>query len=761
MRDDATYLVTGGLGGLGLQVAAWLSDQGARHLVLLGRSAPNTEARAALAELTRAGVEVWVVQGDVAALLDLKAVVPSGAPPLRGVVHAAGALADGVFVQQEWDRFAEALRPKVDGAWRLHVLTADQPLDFFVLFSSAAAVLGSAGQSGYGAANAFLDALAAHRRLHGRPALSVNWGPWAGPGMVTRLEAQTDRTPFPGMGRLEPERALALLGELLDQGAGPQVVALPVRWPAFLQAHPEARGLPLLEAVLPAPEALGPATATSAGPRRTDLIAGTAEGQQAGLEAYLLEVLARVLNCAVTDLDAATPIERFGLDSLMQVELANHLRQDLGLGLPTSLALESTTVRDLAAILAESLARGGEPGEVSPVPSDGALVAELEADIRLDPEVRAVSLPPAPAPATEVLLTGATGFVGAYLLEELLRQTRARVWCLARADSAATAHRRVMENLAAYGLQADPDRVVGVAGDLEVPGLGLEPGIHAELAKQVAEIWHAGARVSFLQPYRELAAANVFSVTEVLRLATRTVLKPVHFVSTLGMLTSAWRDPAAVVAEEGPVAHGAGLPNGYEQSKWVAEAVLHLARERGVPVTIYRPGLLTGDSRTGEYRNTRDFVSRMLKGCIELGIMPALDNLLELAPVDFAARAMVAIAASPEHRGRTFHVNHPEPATAGELAAWLGEAGYRVELVPFIEWKERLFSRVAAGDTTALGPYLDFLRPLSEAQAALPALDSRQARQALAAAGIHCPSAAELMRAYLGYFVRTGFLPSP
>ena len=157
-------------------------------------------------------------------------------PPLRGIVHAAGVLDDGPLVQQEWDRFAEVMAPKVQGAWELHAATEDLPLDFFVLFSSVASLLGSAGQGNYAAANAFLDGLAHYRRAQGLQALSINWGPWAEVGMAAALEERTrQRQTERGFHFIEPTQGTRALGEVLERSY-PQLAVLPLDWPRYLES---------------------------------------------------------------------------------------------------------------------------------------------------------------------------------------------------------------------------------------------------------------------------------------------------------------------------------------------------------------------------------------------------------------------------------------------------------------------------------------------------------------------------------------------
>ena len=174
IHRDGTYLVTGGLGGLGLEVARWLVRGGARSLVLVGRRPPSADAMSVIADLEGAGAEVSVVRGDVASRAQVEhavAAIGGTRPPLRGVIHAAGVLDEGVLMQQDAGKFARVMAAKVEGAWNLERATRDLPLDFFVLFSSVAGVLGSPGQANHAAANAFLDAFAHHRRARGLPAI--------------------------------------------------------------------------------------------------------------------------------------------------------------------------------------------------------------------------------------------------------------------------------------------------------------------------------------------------------------------------------------------------------------------------------------------------------------------------------------------------------------------------------------------------------------------------------------------------------------
>ncbi|HEY0987350.1 MAG TPA: SDR family oxidoreductase, partial [Kofleriaceae bacterium] len=214
IRGDGTYLVTGGYGALGLRVAEWLVERGARALVLVGRSAASPAVRERVRHLEQRGARVELVAADVAVTADVVRVIRDihdAMPPLRGVIHCAGVLDDGIVMQQTWSRFERVMAPKIVGAWNLHLATSDASLDFFILFSSAAALLGSPGQSGYAAANAFLDALARARNARGLPAMSLAWGPWADGGMAASATAAHDEI----VRHMAPDQAIYAMEQAL------------------------------------------------------------------------------------------------------------------------------------------------------------------------------------------------------------------------------------------------------------------------------------------------------------------------------------------------------------------------------------------------------------------------------------------------------------------------------------------------------------------------------------------------------------------
>ena len=240
LLPDASYLVTGGLGGLGLKVAGWLASHGAKHIALMGRSRGSDAARQAVQVLESGGVQVLMVQGDAGQPADLHRVlaeISQAMPPLHGLIHSAGVLSDALLARQNWSGFEQVMASKVSAAWNLHELTRDLPLDFFVMFSSAASLLGTPGQANYAAANAFMDSLSFERRAAGLPSLVINWGAWAEVGMAAQQDSQAALTRM-GIESFSPEKGLAVLERLFNQAA-PQSLVASMKWEKFIGQRPE------------------------------------------------------------------------------------------------------------------------------------------------------------------------------------------------------------------------------------------------------------------------------------------------------------------------------------------------------------------------------------------------------------------------------------------------------------------------------------------------------------------------------------------
>lgn len=393
LHHDGSYLVTGGLGALGRRLASWLVDQGAGGVALLSRRAPDESAQEELDALSNVGTQVVALQGDVTNLESLKAAIqslPADFPKLRGVIHAAGVLDDGLLADLTPERLEKVLLPKTIGAWNLHEVSASQDLPFgdvdcFVLFSSIAAVLGSPGQANYAAANTALDALAHHRRSQGLPAMTINWGPFdgsqlSGGGMASGDNEEAVRQK--GMGLLSADAAFTLMGRLLGAEHPPtQSVVIDAHWDAMSRLL-VGRSTPLLEDLLVS-DVEGAAGSKVDSALRSRLIAASPETRRSELQLIVRDELARVMSVEPEQLDTEQPLSALGLDSLMSLELKNNLEAKLDFTLPMAKLLEGPSINSLAVVTSDVLTsdsvgaepewgslvtlRDGKEGETSPL----------------------------------------------------------------------------------------------------------------------------------------------------------------------------------------------------------------------------------------------------------------------------------------------------------------------------------------------------------------------------------------------------------
>ncbi len=365
IKEDATYLITGGLRGLGLLVAQHLTQHGARHLVLMGRSEATEEAKSAIADMEEQGAQVRIIHGDVSNGNDLRRVlnqIEVDMPGLRGVIHSAGVLEDGVLLQQDWKRFSHVMAPKVDGAWNLHSLTQAYALDFFVMFSSTAAIFGSAGQANHAAANTFMDILAHYRQAQGQPALSINWGIWSEVGIAAEKNV-AERMIRQGIGRIDPQPGLTILDTLLQQDIA-QMIVSPIHWPVFLKHYANGRSPAWLsnmtketQHVMPDARAATRLERSSA-PVLQQLLEAPANQKHSLLLAFVNEQTARVLGLDLTTvIDPRQPLQELGLDSLTAVELRNMLSNGLKIerSLPATLVFDYPTISALTDYLARDI----------------------------------------------------------------------------------------------------------------------------------------------------------------------------------------------------------------------------------------------------------------------------------------------------------------------------------------------------------------------------------------------------------------------
>jgi acyl transferase domain-containing protein/NADPH:quinone reductase-like Zn-dependent oxidoreductase/SAM-dependent methyltransferase/acyl carrier protein len=390
IKTDACYLITGAFGGFGKVLAQWLVQSGARHLVLTSRSgASTTEAENFVKTLEARDVEVVVAKADVGSSRDVRQVLElireKGAPPLRGVFHLAMVIDDAPLSALTRERMASVIGPKAFGAWHLHEATRDLDLDCFVMFSSISSIFGNPAQGNYGAANAFLDSLAHHRRALGLPALTINWGVLGGEGYVARNERVAEFLARQGTTELAPAEVMSILESALRAG-NTQLAAIRVDWAKWRSFFRGMQENPLLERIFATVESQENGGAASDWRNRIESAAP--EEKEAVIAEAVREAVGSVLRVKPQTLRNDQPLTDLGLDSLMGVEIENALEAAIGVALPPASLMRARTIGQIATLIVGHL--GGQtppPAKTIIPPAESAPAAELDLEALSDDDI--------------------------------------------------------------------------------------------------------------------------------------------------------------------------------------------------------------------------------------------------------------------------------------------------------------------------------------------------------------------------------------
>jgi amino acid adenylation domain-containing protein/thioester reductase-like protein len=462
-----------------------------------------------------------------------------------------------------------------------------------------------------------------------------------------------------------------------------------------------------------------------------------------------------------------------GGNSLLAAEMLAHTRSVFGISADsvrplTRCLLRDPTLRGFAAAVADAragrLSADGDQAEV-----------DFAREARLSLKVRRDAAPSRPRPdwhsPGDVLLTGATGFLGAHLLSELLAVTGARVHCLVRARDDAAALSRIRKAAERYEL-APPsaDRVVPLAGDLAAPRLGLSEAAFRALARGTDVIYHPGALVNFIYPYQELRAANVAGTREVIRLAALYRGIPVHYVSTTAVLAGLGVAGTRTVTEQTPLAHPELLLMGYVETKYVAEELLRAASRAGLPVAIYRPLDIVGSLRTGAWSTSAEMAA-LIRFIADTGLAPDIDLPLDFVAADTCAAAIRHISVTEGAAGRTYHLASPDNAPLSVLVGRLRDRGYRIADLPFADWVGELARWVARDPSHPMAAFLPLFVDRGAAgltvaemylEHVFPAYSRTNTEHALRSSGIaFAPVDSPLLDRNIDQLMRTGYLPAP
>ncbi len=486
------------------------------------------------------------------------------------------------------------------------------------------------------------------------------------------------------------------------------------------------------------------------------------------IQIWLLSNLAEVLKVKPDQVDIYQTLDSYGLDSTQAMLLVTKAEKMLGFKVSPMLLWHYPTI----AALSQRLAEESEDldADVEDTHSQTTTpILDLNAEAVLDPNIcpTSTSFEFKDEP-DNVFLTGGTGFLGAFLIYELLQQTNADIYCLVRAANPDEGKQKLKKNLQAYTLWDEEfsSRVIPVIGDLSQPLLGISKEGFEMLAANLDSIYHSGAMLNYVYPYSALKNPNVLGTQEVLRMASLFKVKPVHYISSVAVFESPFY-AGKLVKEDDSFEHWQGIFLGYSQTKWVAEKLVTIARDRGLPVTIHRPPLIAGDSNTGVC-NTDDFINLVIKGCLQMGCFPNVDYMLDASPVDYVSKAIVYLSRQKESLGKAFHLQHPEPVPLTALVEWLHSLGFPIQMIPYEQWQAQLLNNVSSADNPlyTLRPFL--LEKWSEEQITIPDLYFQTRRpiisceatlNALAGSGIVCPPMdAQLFMTYSAYLIQNGFL---
>ncbi|KAK8101457.1 polyketide synthase [Apiospora kogelbergensis] len=725
-RRDGAVLVTGGTGGIGQRVAKWLvEDQGVSEVVLVSRrgmAAPGAEAL--VTAMTQLGATATIVAGDIADEKDVRRILSQfhHDRPLRGVVHTAAVIDDGILSTLTPARCDTVFAPKVDGAWHLHHMTQEMnmDLDYFVLFSSISGTMGTAGQGNYAAANTFLDSLAYLRRAQGLPAVSVAWGSWVGEGMAAQLsKTSLARYAQLGLDPLASEHGLELLKRAM-YGRDQLLVAAGFDLERLQRYYSSRRGIPpFFQSLLCQKNVPGPRSyaAWDTSNQDWDLHKALAEaGPGDGSTAVMLDMVraavAQTLGFTSPDeVDVGIPLQQIGVDSLTAVLTRNQLANLTKLSLPTSIVFDHPNLTSLSRFLLAKVldnsadsSNKSESGIATPASSTTTVSEDYRDAVKkgcLDPSITfgnaASQSGQPPQTPSAAFVTGGDGL---------------------RRRPPQHGARRLAAALADYDLWRPQYAALlhAVVGDMAQTRFGLAEAAFDALADRVDVVCHAGALVDWMRPLRDYVGPNIVSTHEALRLASRgSRPKTFHHVSTVATL------PRYAGYDVGP----ADREYGYATSKYLAERMVAAARWRGARAVVYRLPFVTAAMATGHFRRDRgDFLHNLIAGCLEMGpcCFPSLDgaDMSAVLPVDYLSGIIATMATQdPSRIGYDLDFLYAQAPSFDDFARTLTRAagGPSQDRVSFTRWRQQALDYATSHPSSPLARIAAVLDQLSDTEA--------------------------------------------
>ncbi|XP_035710254.1 phenolphthiocerol synthesis polyketide synthase type I Pks15/1 isoform X2 [Folsomia candida] len=728
-NKEATYLITGGLGGIGLEVAKWMSEVGAKNVLLVGRSAPKSEALRTIELLKQKGVSVNFRQVDIGNFHEVKNLfnefVPeNGMYHIRGIMHAAGVLEDGTLENQNWDKFEKVYQSKIQGGWNLHKISAELkfPLEHFVVFSSMATTFGAAGQSNYASANYYLDALVHYRHSLGLPGLTINWGQWGQVGLAANISNSVYK-PF------TVHQGISAL-EYAMKSHNSHLQAFEADLGTIKKLVPSARGL------LADIEVTTCLDTENIDEEEFWMQYDSCTGRSQKLDVLkkcITSVIRGTLKMNKDDLiDENTSFQDLGLDSLMLVEMKNSLQTSIGKRVKISLhaVKDCKSIVELSNRLVELIS--GEDDLVDLTTSELLELAEEDAhlpdDIQVD-ELVINTLRPVSRIST-VLITGSTGTLGPYILRELRENYPfvEKIYCLMRPNSFLSHEDRFNRMMQGKNLisQTHLDGwVEAIPGDVGKDMMGLNSTMYAKLCEEVDAVINLAVKVSYQEKYnasKNIGSCRIINVQgfkNVLEFAVSKKLKHVFYSSTTGAQTDLGED--GLYSETWSTLDEIQyIPNSaYLISKRICEVLASQAIERGIPCKVFRITNIGGDSEVGGNIQLDNFLMIRFLAYMYLGFMPAHNVPLCMLPVDLCAEFSMKLFFNEEAPSGLYNILNPDLDDEREFDEVALELGVTVDVLE----PDEFFGRLKSMDDS--DPMHEFIKQIIEYQIYVDKVEER------------------------------------
>jgi thioester reductase-like protein len=759
-----TYLITGGLGGLGRILINHLINQNVKHLVLLSRRSTDVLPDW-LTTLQKSDVNIQYYSINVTHTKTIKTIIDTinnSSAPLAGIFHLAGRLMDKSIARLGQIDFEQSFEAKVEGALALHEASKSLDLDCFVMFSSIAASFGSPGQANYAAANSFMDSLCLQRQAAGLAALSINWGPFGDSGMAIQHLSKLRAI---GLLPLKKFDAFARMDYLLLKPYAHVIVA-DLNWNRITAITKNAKFLSMLNNEIEDGEVSFLAVLEKA-----------PKAERAALLMLELKVIvATVLSIDdVDDLHEHKEFMEFGVDSLMTINLWNRLQSMVGVeqSLSTTLLLECTTISMLSEYFKESIFSDlfdhdmKETNNAYPMASIPALNF-LNGDIAIHPTP---SKRHSDGMVTDIFLTGGTGALGGYLVKLMLEQTTVTLHCLVRASNSKHGLQRIRKRLEGYKINLDAleqleARVNIYCGDVTCDSFSLPAETYAHVAHITDLSIHAAARLSLRESFEELYDTNVVGTKNVIKFSLKTHSKSLLYVSSYAVMGDIY------IGEKQPFKEtdfdlGQEFDDmGYQKTKFESERMIRASEHDGLTWRIVRPGDLFGDAETGAYpldsENAPSIFYDLLKTVIETNVAALSPLYFDLTPVDYVAKAILHIVFKQEEPYVTYHLTNPDVKHLPEVIHLLRDLGYPIELISADAYIKRVYTHQLKHDgkvyqslTTSMIQY--------KASKIIPEhsthVDATWTSSLLLKAGIQCPKVdKKLLHTFISYCIDEGYI---